>query len=178
MRNPLIWLITDTHWNADFTREIPDITGVPVHRNFRPENYGELLVASCRKKMASQDILIHMGDVINDRPGELSDILSKIPSMTKILIRGNHDKKNDTWYLNKGFDLVCDQMVKENILLSHIPVPVPENIKYNIHGHFHDNDLEHCFRCEPYIREFYGPKHKLLAMEYTNYSPVLFDEWK
>jgi calcineurin-like phosphoesterase family protein len=181
MRNPVVWLITDTHFNADFSRiaKLPNPTDKPVHRNIRPDNYQDLILKACKRMIAGQDVVIHLGDVINDRPGELSDIMAKIPGRSKILVRGNHDKKNDTWYLNKGFDFVCDKIVMGNAILSHIPVPIPENmgIDWNIHGHFHDNPLDHCFDCEPYLKEYYGPKHKRYALEYNNYEPVLLEDW-
>jgi calcineurin-like phosphoesterase family protein len=165
MRNPYRFLITDSHWNADF-------------KGHRPENYGQLIVSNCRKVIAKQDILIHMGDVINDRPSELKVILDKIPGAIKILIRGNHDRQSDNWYMNKGFNFVCDQLVLGDILLSHIPQPIPKGIRVNVHGHFHSNSFEKCFACEPHLKEFYDPKvHKLLAMEYTDYKPVILEEF-
>lgn len=165
MRNPYVWLVTDTHFNADF-------------KGFRPDNYGQLIVKGCRRLMAPQDILIHLGDVINDRPGELDRYLKRIPAATKILIRGNHDKNSDVWYINKGFNFVCDQLVMGDILLSHVPQPLPSGIRINIHGHFHNNTLEKCFLHEPHLKEFYDNSlHKLLAMEYTDYLPVRLDEF-
>lgn len=164
MRNPYTWLITDTHWNTDF-------------KEWRPANYGDLIVKNCRKVIAPQDILIHLGDVINDRPSELAKYLADIPGKTKILIRGNHDKNTDAWYMNKGFNFVCDQMVLGDLLLSHIPQPIPKGIRVNIHGHFHNNPIEKCFLFEPHLKEFYGSQHKLLAVENVNYSPVRLEDF-
>lgn len=164
MRNPYTWLITDTHWNADF-------------KGFRPLDYSQRIVKNCRKVIAPQDALIHMGDVINDRPGELEGYLGSINCRTKILLRGNHDMNKDTWYLNKGFNLVCNQLVIEDMLLTHIPQK-PNGTRINIHGHFHDNPLEKCFSFEPHLKEIYDPNyHRLLAMEKTNYCPVRLDEF-
>jgi calcineurin-like phosphoesterase family protein len=168
MKNPQLWLITDTHFNWNYER----------FGKLRPQGFEELFLKNCRKLIAPQDVVIHLGDVINDRQGELEKKLVQIPGRTKILIRGNHDNKSDVWYLNKGFDLVCDHIVKENCVLSHRPVPIPDGLDFNIHGHFHDNTLEHCFNCEPELKAFYSDRHKRYALEYTDYCPVLFDEWK
>lgn len=164
-RPPYIWLITDTHWNADFEGR-------------RPDNYAMTLSTNCCKVIAKQDILIHLGDVINDRQGELGAWLSiSGDCKTKILVRGNHDKNKDSWYLNKGFNLVCDQLVIKNVVLTHIPTSIfPDGVVLNIHGHFHNNSLERCFEIEPQLKSFYClEKYKLLAMEYTDYKPVRLD---
>jgi calcineurin-like phosphoesterase family protein len=163
MRNPITWLITDTHWNTDF-------------KQWRPTDYGQLIVKNCRKVMAPQDVLIHLGDVINNRQGELSDYLEGIPANTKILIRGNHDHQTDIWYMGKGFNFVCDQMIIGDVLLSHIPQIIPNGIRINIHGHFHDNPIEKCWLHEPHLKEIYCEQHKLLAMEHVNYCPVQLRE--
>lgn len=164
MSEPITWLITDTHWNVDF-------------KQYRPHNYGQLIVDNCRKSMSSNDILIHLGDVINNRPDELTDYLIAIPGQTKILVRGNHDTQSDSWFMDRGFDFVCDQLVLGNVLLSHVPQLIPKNLKYNIHGHFHDNPIEKCWKHEPHLKEIYTPQHRLLAMENVNYCPVRLDVW-
>lgn len=167
MRPSYTWLITDTHWNGDF-------------KGHRPETQGRDIISNCRKVIAKQDILIHMGDVIDKRESELIGYLGWLrPIKTKILIRGNHDLKSDNWYMNKGFDFVCDQMVIGDVLLSHIPQEVfPTSIRLNIHGHFHDNEWERIEKYEPHIAAFYDKsRHRLLAMEYTKYNPVRLDEF-
>lgn len=166
MRPPFIWLITDTHWNSDFEGR-------------RPSDYAIKLSTNCRKVIAKQDILIHLGDVINDRPSELKQWLSiNGDCITKILVRGNHDKEKDSWYLNKGFNLVVDQLVIKDVLLSHIPAPLPPGVRINIHGHFHNNPLERCLERDPQIVPYYKPEtHKLLALEFVDYKPVRLDEF-
>lgn len=166
MRPAYIWLVTDSHWNSDF-------------KGRRPESYGWDIISNCRKVIAVQDILIHMGDVIDKKESELSGLLAAIPGKTKILIRGNHDLKGNNWYMNKGFDFVCDQMVIGSVLLSHIPQQIfPVGVRINIHGHFHDNEWERIEKYEPQIAAFYDKKrHRLLAMEHTGYKPVRLDEF-
>lgn len=160
MRPAKRWLITDTHWND------PDI----VNYCNRPENFGELIVKNCRKVVAPQDIVIHLGDVIFDRAGELDKYLSKIPG-TKIMVRGNHDNRPDNWYITKGFAFVCDSLVLGDVVLSHIPLEkFSDGVRINIHGHFHNLDFR---KNDPKVASYYNPiLHKLLAMEYTNYCPV------
>jgi hypothetical protein len=69
--------------------------------------------------------------------------------------------------------------VIKDVLLTHIPVPVlPQGVRINIHGHFHNNPMERVVKFEPHIGEFYDPKiHRLFAMENTNYQPVRLEEF-
>lgn len=167
MRDHYKWLITDTHFNSksDF-------------KGHRPANYQEKILHNCRYYVAKQDILIHLGDVIDYQLSDIYLLLESIPCKTKILIRGNHDRQSDNWYLNKGFDFVCDQIILGDVLLSHIPQKPVAGTRINIHGHFHDNGFERCFQFEPHLKEFYDTNyHKLLAVEYTNYNPVRLDEF-
>lgn len=167
MRPSYIWLITDTHWNSE-----------EAFKERRPQNYGWKIISNCSRVIAKQDTLIHLGDVIDRNLGDLQNYLSLIPGKTKILIRGNHDKQSDNWYMNKGFDFVCDSLVLKQVILSHIPIKdFSSGVKYNIHGHFHNNPLERVKEVEPHIYEFYNKeKYILVAMENTDYKPVNLDE--
>lgn len=165
MRNSIYWLITDTHFGAKNKM-----------LEFRPPDYGKLLISNCKKLVAQQDVLIHLGDVIDNGHKDLINILSSIVCKSKVLVKGNHDRKSNNWYLNNGFDFVCDSFTLDDILLSHIPQDnLPKNIRLNIHGHFHDNPEEKIEKHEPHIMAFYRPnkeKYKLLALEHVNYCPV------
>src|SRR6056297_2346337 len=93
-----IWVIADTHFNH--YKLIPDCG--------RPANFGELLKRGL-KQPQKNDILIHLGDVCVGNDKEIhQDIIAKFP-YTKILVRGNHDGKSNNWYLNHGWDFVCEQ---------------------------------------------------------------------
>lgn len=134
-RPALIWLLPDTHFNdANMLK-------------FRPKNYEQLIIKRCRSLIAPQDTLIHLGDVIFSRPGELKTFLAQIPGKTKILVRGNHDKANDP------------------VLTM---LNLPQGCSINIHGHFHTFS----FRTEEEQRHYNPTINKLLALELTNYAPV------
>ena len=114
-----------------------------------------------------QDILIHMGDVIFDRAKELAGIMDSLPG-TKILVRGNHDRKSGSWYTRHGFHFVCDEFRIGTTLFTHKPVPIREGIEFNIHGHFHNTAHR---TNEPEFNVFYGNRHILLAVELNDYKP-------
>lgn len=167
MKRPYInWLITDTHFNDD---EMTDICG-------RPLNCTELIISNLKYVVAEQDVLIHLGDVITGKESVLLDLMSQVKCKTKVLIKGNHDKKSNNWFKNNGFDFICNSLVIDEILLSHKPLKeFPSGVKYNVHGHFHNFDfMKNDTECAPY----YNPEvHKLYALEYEDYKPVNLKEF-
>jgi len=177
MKQPKIWVITDTHLG---------------HKNMvqycgRPENHSELILENL-KVIKEGDTVIHLGDfcIGNDSDWHIK-FMAQIPAgVKKFLIRGNHDKKSNNWYLNHGWDFVAesfsDNYFGKFITFSHIPIPNVQNL--NIHGHFHNN-LHRLKRKEwvtpdeeernMVVLESMNDNHKLLAIEETNYKPVLLN---
>jgi calcineurin-like phosphoesterase family protein len=157
------WLTTDTHFN----HKVVTVEGL----GSRPIDHGQKQLKWLRHFVRPDDVLIHLGDVIFGAAGELSGFLYAAPCRSKILIKGNHDRRSNHWYLNQGFDFVCDMIVIDNVLLSHKPQEfLPEGVDLNIHGHFHDTDHR---KHEPQYSKFLDPKvHKLLALEHTGLKPV------
>lgn len=165
-RQPIQWLITDTHFFHDkmFTEW-----------KIRPRDYNEKIIAGMKKFIAPQDLLIHLGDVIFYEYPSLKNILNGIPCR-KILTVGNHDRKPLNWYMNNGFDIAVKSFVIDDIIFSHKPIQqLPSDCRINIHGHFHNTDHR---AKEPEYDKWYDPKvHRLLAIEYTNYEPVRLKEF-
>ena len=173
-----IWITTDTHFGHDKMQEYCG----------RPDGF-EYLILKYQSYLSFGDLLIHLGDfcIGNDKNWH-DKFMARTPSK-KILIRGNHDRKSDSWYLNNGWDFVCEQFRNtyfgKDILFSHCPKP---DIGYdiNIHGHFH-NQLPRLLKGEwavddeekrnHYDLKALNPKSKLLALEETNYQPVNLEKF-
>lgn len=164
------WLLTDTHFGH---RKLEELSG-------RPSDFEIRILDNCKKMIASDDVLIHLGDVTlcPSEPTSMWNLrfTSEVPGK-KILVLGNHDKKSDPWYYTHGWDTVCRSIaikfMGDRILFSHIPQQQLGRSNINIHGHFHNNDHR---SMEPEIKAFYNPAiHKLLAIEYTNYQPILLE---
>jgi calcineurin-like phosphoesterase family protein len=156
-----IYILADSHIQHDAIREYCN----------RPNNCDELLYKNWKHIIREKDILIHLGDVIfYGNKQYFSNILQNLPG-TKILIRGNHDKNHsDTWFLDCGFSAVFKQVIINNYILSHSPVPIYD-IKYiNIHGHLHNNPLKDW---EKAYGGILTDNHYLLSLEYVNYKPIL-----
>jgi calcineurin-like phosphoesterase family protein len=154
------WIITDTHFNH--TPQMYDYCN-------RPENYQEQIWESLESIKSPYDVLIHLGDITIGGDKAVHERINNLPCK-KWLVKGNHDNKSDSWYLEHGWDFVCDavllQIVGVRVLLSHVPHP---NTGYgiNIHGHFHNSDHR---RHEPELRAIANPRQHLFALEYDGYK--------
>jgi len=163
-----IWLLTDTHYN---------------HKNIieycnRPKDYEIRFLSSCFRLLNSNDILVHLGDIGIGDDIKVHDKYIRPLSCRKWLIRGNHDKRSNTWYLNNGWDFVAKKVIVDLfgkvIMFSHMPIRtetlVSERIDLNIHGHFHNTNFR---KHEPELAGRLTDKHMLLAHEYIGYEPIL-----
>lgn len=154
------WITTDTHFGHSTL----------VEKGYRPSHFGHMFTRGMTR-IKPDDIFIHLGDIcIGD--DEFWNEWLTLGHHKKILVRGNHDHKSDSWYYEHGWDFVCDSFTLEKygkkILFSHEPVR-DHGCDLNIHGHWHDND----HRWHPEFAEWYNPKkYYRLAIEETNYAPV------
>lgn len=163
-----IWLISDTHF---YHKSI-------IKYCHRPEDYSERLQKGFTLINKEDDILIHLGDVSLGHDEEAHEkYIIPIKCRKKWLIRGNHDRHSDGWYLRHGWDFVsmtmCNTYFGKRILFSHRPLSVPEGT-INVHGHLHNLERK---ILESYPDEFLGQqdRHILVSPEMTDYKPVLLD---
>ena len=162
----MIWIITDTHFNHTNIQEFCD----------RPDNAEERMVKALWA-VPEEDTLVHLGDVClgGDVKTHL-ELIDKLPC-TKILVRGNHDRRSNNWYTAHGWHFVCrsfrDHFGGKDILFSHVPVERPLFAQkgdslwdLNIHGHCHNNK-----------RDVMDDKYHLLLAVETNlgYKPMKID---
>jgi calcineurin-like phosphoesterase family protein len=152
------YIISDTHFNH---KQMVEYCG-------RPENFNEIIWKNL-EQLNDNDILIHLGDICIGGNKEVHERLSKF-KFKKILVKGNHDHKSNTWYLEHGWDFVCeefkDTLYGYNIVFSHKPVVWDVQYDINIHGHFHNSKQE--------------PKNKyqeLYSPELQDYKPVELEKF-
>ena len=185
-----IYLITDTHFFHD---KMPLYCG-------RPENHTEVTGGNLLKlQVEPSDALIHLGDICVGHDEKAHELYIRPLKCKKWLVRGNHDNKSDSWYLNHGWDWVGYKMqgryFGKNVLFSHCPERFLEveqglwgagNFDLNIHGHFHNtlHRLQEGKWATPDEKERNAvdlanitERHKLLAIEYTEYKPVLLEHF-
>ncbi len=118
-KEPTIWVIPDTHFD---TKATP--SGI-VRRGVRPPIHTTLTLQGL-SRLNPQDILIHLGDVIDKEEKNLAKFMEQCSARTKILCLGNHDKHSIHWYLRAGFSAVVKTFTLpyggKTILFSHHPV--------------------------------------------------------
>lgn len=165
------WLISDTHFNHTKLEQWGDRTGdwqYQLHKGIAGIPAG--------------DTLIHLGDICIGADAEIHETIVELcrredgKDVQKILVRGNHDTKSASWYLDHGWDFVMDGMhldyMGHMLLLTHRPMhPDMWRFTRNIHGHTHGNN----HRSEEY-HEWYTPDfHIDISPEIVGYKPLRLD---
>ena len=152
------WVIADTHFGHTML----------IEKGYRPPDYDKRIIDRWASMVSPEDLVIHLGDVaLPDKVPDVWTMLANLPGR-KILVMGNHDKRSVTWYMARGFAFACDMFELGRIVFSHRPITtVPDDVAFNVHGHLHTG--EH----RPFDA---GPKHRLVAIENTDYAPMLIEK--
>ena len=130
------WITTDTHFEHKAMWE----------RFGREKGYEEKILKGFNQ-ITKDDILIHLGDIAFENEKQWCRLIGNY-GHKRWLIKGNHDKRSYAWYLNNGFDFIAESIslnyMGKKIKLSHMPV-IDDGYDINIHGHFHDIDIDYCY---------------------------------
>jgi calcineurin-like phosphoesterase family protein len=160
-----IVLTTDTHF---FHRKMEELCG-------RPRDFEIRIYKALKAILTPEDILIHLGDICIGRDLEAHAMFIQTLPGKHWLVRGNHDRKSNNWYLNHGWDFISDSFrdvyFGQMVLFSHVPSP-DSGYDLNVHGHFHNTDHRNH---EPALVAIKNDKQKLLALENHNYQPWLLE---
>src|ERR1041384_4469787 len=113
------WIFADPHFNHHRLVEWKD----------RPEGFEALIDASWKRRVNADDTVYCLGDVCFKSQGEAHAQYIQANPGYKILIRGNHDKQKDSWYLSHGWNEIYDTLMLQadvggrhtRLLLSHVP---------------------------------------------------------
>ena len=161
------YIVTDTHLGHDKIIEYG-----------RPDNFEAKIKKGLLSVVKSKDVLIHLGDVCLSNYEENHNWFKKNLKCKTILVLGNHDTKTNSFFLSNGWDFICKRfslkIFGKKITFSHCPISWDGYYDINIHGHFHNTDHR---RHEPQFNDILTDKHKLLAIEYTNYQPVNLEKF-
>jgi len=164
------YITTDTHFNHMKLAEV---------YHDRPMDFQDQILKN-HNFIEEDSVLIHLGDFCIGGDEEAHQRWNEATShiRTRILVRGNHDHKSNSWYYDHGWDAVVDSMTLNvygaTILFTHIPARPDEVLgaSFNIHGHTHGNthrDFE--------VSEYYDPGfHIEIAMEKSKMRPVLLSQ--
>jgi len=147
------WLITDTHFGHDYMHEACG----------RPLGFADRILRNLSAQVGPEDVLVHLGDVcIGNDDMWHNRLVASVQTDNLWLVRGNHDRKSNSWYYARGWKIVAESitldMYAHDLILSHRPMKeVPEG-SLNIHGHLHNTG--HHPECAS------GSRHRLLYVEH------------
>ncbi len=152
------WITTDTHLGH---KKMEKYCG-------RPPDFEEKIFEQIKSKVKCDDVLLNLGDVCIGRDKYWHTKYLSLGTHKNWLIKGNHDRKSNSWYNEVGWDFVANKVVLKafgkNIIFSHEPVEFTGDF-INIHGHAHNTT-------NPETRSYYNDgRHKLLYIEHE-YAPV------
>lgn len=107
------------------------------------EEMNNAIIKNFQEVMTEKDELIVVGDVVHKDHPEALELLTKIPSSKKILIRGNHDTDISDEIFSKYFDKIIREgegaLIKEagiDCYVTHYPTRgLPQY--FNLVGHIH-----------------------------------------
>lgn len=127
-------ILTDTHFGHEASKKFCG----------RPDNFEDKILAGAYNNITTGQVFIHLGDFCWGNDQNWHDLFFRnCKAKKKWLIRGNHDKKTNSWYLNHGWDFVSERidlkMYGKEIILTHKPIEHFDNQnQINIHGHCHN----------------------------------------
>lgn len=150
------WISTDLHLGH---ARIKEFCG-------RPTGFEKKILDNLSKTMKSNDVFICLGDVCWGQDEKWHRKLdSSIPCTKRWLVKGNHDKKTNSWYYDHGWNFVGNaiwlSLFGKKILLSHKPRNA-NGLDINIHGHLHNTG---------HHTSFDDGKHKSFYIEH-HYMPI------
>jgi calcineurin-like phosphoesterase family protein len=117
----------------------------------RKEGFEEKILTSIQKTVAKGDVVIHLGDFAWYKHKMWAERFIEACNGAKVwLIKGNHDKHSNSWWLDRGFDFVAESFMMERhgkrVLFTHKPQPKADSYDIGVHGHLHNTghrDMEY-----------------------------------
>lgn len=151
------WILTDTHFGHE-----------QMHKYCqRLDDFEDRILRQTRHKVKAEDVLIHLGDFCVGQDEYWHREFMAACLGKRWLVRGNHDRKSNTWYHRNGWDFVADRaelnQFGRRIVLTH--KPIDESGDYvNVHGHHHNTGH--------HPEDETDGRHKLVFIEHE-YTPVM-----
>ena len=165
----MIYFISDTHFHhSNIIRY--------CNRPFKDVNeMNETIINNWNTIVTNDDTIYHLGDFCLSGDDEIKNIFNRLNG-SKILIRGNHDRKSVKFYEKIGFKVLTNPPIildEYKLVLSHVPLP-DAKIKegyINLHGHIHNKRI-----CDDYPKNYSENKHINLSVDVTKFSPISIDK--
>ena len=136
------------------------------HNKYRSNDFQHEIYRQMSYYLRDEDVLIHLGDVCMGKDDTHNNLFTRSLKGKKWLVKGNHDNKTNSWYIDHGWDFVGD-MVQLNmfgkvIFLTHCPMLPTIHDSINIHGHLHDPVASHRLK---EVEGILSDNHVLVSIE-------------
>ena len=183
--NPKLLIISDHHFGHSNMLKFE-----PEYRKFKDVyEMNNFMADEWNKYIMENDIVIYNGDLSLTGRTYTKYLLEEKLNGIKILIQGNHDRKNNTQYWPTKLQYLFS--IDETILIIHNPGKIAnkswllenlgvndrlDKIKTVYHGHLHSRKIE---ECDWYISFKYKDIQFInTSVEATNYKPLELDKNK
>lgn len=137
-----IFFISDTHFGHANMLNFRNYDGTRMRPFDSIEELDELMIENWNKVVKPTDKVYHLGDVFY-KSGNPDSIAQRLNG-DKVLILGNHDRRETKWYLKYFRDVRGTHHIDGNYLLSHFPIHPDSKGRFvrNLHGHCIDDATE------------------------------------
>ncbi len=133
-----LFLIADMHFGHE------NIIRFENRPFLNKEDMDSAMIKNWNSAASKKDTVIVAGDVSFYNKEKTSEIIHSLNGK-KILIKGNHDQRNNNWWIEAGFDEVSNYPIvyKEWLIISHEPPTYMNGATpyFYIYGHVHGTDM-------------------------------------
>lgn len=157
------WMIADLHLGHAKIMEYEERPFATL------EEVDRTIIKNWNNTVSKYDKVFVLGDVSFYHKERLMEIVKQLNGH-KILVKGNHDKKSNDYWLECGFKEVSKYPIvlpELNVIMSHEPLESVGGF-FNYHGHVHSK-----------IESYEGRKplnYKCVSVENVGYTPMLLEE--
>ncbi len=129
------------------------------------EEMDEALVNNWNQVVSKKDTVIVVGDVSFHSKEKTTELIHRLKGK-KILVKGNHDKKSNSWWLEAGFEEVSNYPIiyREWFIIQHQPPSYYNDAVpyFYIYGHVHGTKMYKTIT----------KQSACVSVERWNYTPV------
>lgn len=161
------WVVSDTHWGHQGVTQFLTNEGEKLRPWDNPDEMDEAMIELWNDRVKPGDRVYHLGDVVINR--RCLKTLSRLNG-NSVLVKGNHDIFRINEYL-EYFDDVRAYIVKNGIIMSHIPIHPNQLERFgcNVHGHSHSNRVL-------LDNGQIDPRYWCACVEQIGFAPIHWDE--
>lgn len=170
-----IFFISDTHFGHANMLTFTNYDGTRMRPFNSVEELDELMIQNWNAMVKPGDKVYHLGDVFY-KSSNPEQIMSRLNG-DKILVKGNHDRREAQWYLKYFRDIRGTFHIEGNYLLSHFPIHPDSKGRFvrNLHGHIHNQLVMKTVWYPTGNGVEPDPWYRNCCVERNNYSPIPFE---